>query len=75
MGISEAEYERMVKDVKAKTTSAVESIPWKEQREKKETEKKKGEKKRKKLHLCNISEIIRKLIQTLRACIENIKCE
>jgi hypothetical protein len=27
MGVSEAEYERMVKDVKAKTTSAVESIP------------------------------------------------
>jgi len=27
MEISEAEYERMVKDVKAKTTSAVESIP------------------------------------------------
>jgi hypothetical protein len=27
VGISEAEYECMVKDVKAKTTSAVESIP------------------------------------------------
>jgi len=27
MGISEAEYERMVKGVKAKSTSSVESIP------------------------------------------------
>jgi hypothetical protein len=58
VGISEAVYERMVRAVKAKTTSAVESVleeKW--------------------LHLCNIPEIIRKLIQMLRAYIENILCE
>jgi hypothetical protein len=56
--ISEAEYEGMVKGVKAKTTSAVENIP--------------EEKMVAFMYLCNIKEIVRKFIHMLRAYIENI---